>query len=315
MCVRNTELERWLRVKKAILFFGVFFLYFVVGMGKSYADVQSVLWKNLFKNGGHSLVGTNVYWKVKVTKLNGENFDGNLSVDGKFNSHFKVRISAINISPLKADQTTITELGTGDIVMVTGQYVGVTTDNRVGIYSSKLIVMDKTSPASFTAGASGGDTVAKKRKKVTGITNPQIKFETTKGNCTVELFSDVPISTKNFVDLASSGFYDGLTFHRYVEGFVVQGGDPTGTGGGGSGKTIPLEITSHKHLKGALGMARSADPNSATSQFYFCLADTPSLDGQYTVFGQVLEGMENVMELRQGDKMTKVTVLKNSSTN
>ncbi len=134
-------------MKKAILFLGVFFLYFAVGMGKSYADVQSVLWKNLLKNGGHSLVGTNVYWKVKVTKLNGENFDGNLSVDGKFGGHFKVRIMAINISPLKADQTTITELAIGDIVIVTGQYVGVTTEkNRVCIYSSKLIVMDKTNP-------------------------------------------------------------------------------------------------------------------------------------------------------------------------
>ena len=172
--------------------------------------------------------------------------------------------------------------------------------------------------AGFTAGAFGGDAVAKKKKKKKSTTtqaiagNPRVKIETTKGTVTVELFSDVPISSKNFLDLASSGFYDGLTFHRYVPDFVIQGGDPTGTGGGGSGKTIPLEITAHKHLKGALGMARTQDPNSATSQFYICLADVPNLDSQYTVFGQVVEGMENVMELRQGDKMTKVTVLKNA---
>ncbi|HEY5040293.1 MAG TPA: peptidylprolyl isomerase [bacterium] len=161
----------------------------------------------------------------------------------------------------------------------------------------------------------GGTAMAKKKKKTgaksqTNASNPKVKIETSKGNITVELFSDVPLSTKNFVDLASAGFYDGLTFHRYVPGFVIQGGDPTGTGGGGSGKTVPLEITSHKHVKGALGMARTNDPNSATSQFYICLDDTPNLDGGYTVFGQVLDGMENVLELRQGDKMTKVTVVK-----
>ena len=140
--------------------------------------------------------------------------------------------------------------------------------------------------------------------------NPKIQFETTQGDFTVELFADVPTTTENFLSLASSGFYDGLTFHRYVPGFVIQGGDPTGTGGGGSGKKIPLEITGHKHVKGALGMARSQDPNSASSQFYICLDDAPNLDGGYTVFGQVLEGMDNVLKLRQGDKMTKVTVLK-----
>jgi peptidyl-prolyl cis-trans isomerase B (cyclophilin B) len=139
--------------------------------------------------------------------------------------------------------------------------------------------------------------------------NPKVKIKTTQGTIVVELFSDVPVTTKNFVDLVSKGFYDGLTFHRYVEGFVIQGGDPTGTGSGGSDKTIPLEITAHKHLKGAIAMARTSDPNSATSQFYICLDDLPQLDGQYCVFGQVIKGMDNVMKLRQGDKMLKVTLL------
>jgi cyclophilin family peptidyl-prolyl cis-trans isomerase len=124
----------------------------------------------------------------------------------------------------------------------------------------------------------------------------------------VELFSDVPVSSKNFVDLVSAGFYDGLTFHRHVPGFVIQGGDPTGTGGGGSDKNIPLEITPHSHQKGALGMARSAHPDSASSQFYVCLAPATNLDGSYTVFGQVLDGMDNVLKLRMGDKMIKVTL-------
>jgi peptidyl-prolyl cis-trans isomerase B (cyclophilin B) len=148
-----------------------------------------------------------------------------------------------------------------------------------------------------------GEAMAKKKKKKT---NPQVVMETTQGLIKVELFKDVPTTTGNFVDLVSSGFYDGLTFHRYVSGFVIQGGDPTGTGNGGSKKTIPLEITKHKHVTGALGMARSADPNSASSQFYICLADASNLDGGYTVFGRVIEGMDNVLKLRVGDKMTKV---------
>jgi cyclophilin family peptidyl-prolyl cis-trans isomerase len=139
--------------------------------------------------------------------------------------------------------------------------------------------------------------------------NPQVRIKTTQGNITVELFSDVKVTTQNFVDLVKSGFYDGLTFHRYVPGFVIQGGDPQGTGEGGSGKNIPLEISNHLHDKGALGMARSQDPNSASSQFYICLDDVHNLDGNYCVFGKVIKGMDNVMKLRQGDKMLKVTLL------
>ena len=162
--------------------------------------------------------------------------------------------------------------------------------------------------------------MAKKKKKSTikktapksspKSKNPRIKFETTQGEFTAELFSDVPTTIKNFTDLISRSFYDGLTFHRYEPGFVIQGGDPMGTGMGGSDKNIPLEITPHKHLMGALGMARSQDQNSASSQFYVCLKDTPFLDGNYAVFGQVTAGMEKVLMLRKGDKMLKVTLLK-----
>ncbi len=170
--------------------------------------------------------------------------------------------------------------------------------------------------AGFSASAFGGDTVAKKKKKKKSAAttqsisgNPKVKIETTKGTVIVELFSDVPSTTQNFVDLVSKGFYDGLTFHRYEPNFVIQGGDPTGTGGGGSGKNIPLEITAHLHNKGALGMARSQAKDSASCQFYICLEDAHFLDNNYAVFGQVLEGMENVSQLRVGDKMTKVTLL------
>jgi len=139
--------------------------------------------------------------------------------------------------------------------------------------------------------------------------NPKVRFETTQGLFIAELYSDVPTTTQNFLDLTASKFYDGLVFHRYEPNFVIQGGDPMGTGMGGSDKNIPLEITHHKHDKGALGMARSQDPNSASSQFYVCLNDAHFLNNNYAVFGRILEGMDKVLALRAGDKMIKVTVV------
>ena len=135
-------------------------------------------------------------------------------------------------------------------------------------------------------------------------------IETDKGTIKIELYEGkVPISVKNFIDLAESGFYNGLIFHRVEPHFVVQTGDPKGDGTGGSGKTIPLEIVQGlTHEKGAVGMARRQDPNSATSQFYIALSDIHSLDGQYAVFGKVTEGMEVVEKIEVGDKMNKVTI-------
>ncbi|MBI2655933.1 peptidylprolyl isomerase [Candidatus Woesearchaeota archaeon] len=136
-------------------------------------------------------------------------------------------------------------------------------------------------------------------------------IETGKGVIKAELYTDkAPVTTKNFIELANSGFYNGLTFHRVEPGFVVQGGDPKGDGTGGSEKTIPLETSPElKHVKGALGMARSQDPNSASSQFYITLAPTPFLDGNYAVFGKVLEGMEIAEKINAGDKMNKVYIV------
>jgi peptidyl-prolyl cis-trans isomerase B (cyclophilin B) len=155
----------------------------------------------------------------------------------------------------------------------------------------------------------------KKKKKIKkagkkSSANPKVLFETTQGAFQAEIFPDVKAHAENFTQLVSSGFYDGLIFHRYEPNFVIQGGDPTGTGMGGTDKKIPLEITSHQHAKGALGMARSQDPNSASCQFYVCLADAHFLDKGYTVFGQVIDGMDNVLKLRKDDKMLKVTLVK-----
>lgn len=148
-------------------------------------------------------------------------------------------------------------------------------------------------------------------------TDPIVHMDTNKGQIKVQIFlKDVPTTAQNFLDLVSQGFYNGLTFHRYEPGFCIQGGDPTGTGTGGSGKTIPLEVKPHlKHdAAGVIAMARTSDPNSATSQFYFTLGQASFLDGQYAVFGRVTEGLDNVMALRKGDTMSKVTVAEPAKT-
>ncbi len=119
------------------------------------------------------------------------------------------------------------------------------------------------------------------------------------GTVTLELDAEAaPITVQNFLDLAGSGFYDGLTFHRIMDGFMVQGGDPLGNGTGGSGKNITGEFTANgwdnpiSHKKGVISMARARDVNSASCQFFICVADSEFLDGQYAAFGHVTEGME-----------------------
>ncbi|MCX5977864.1 MAG: peptidylprolyl isomerase [Coprothermobacterota bacterium] len=138
---------------------------------------------------------------------------------------------------------------------------------------------------------------------------PVVTIETNKGIIKFVAYPDVaPNTVKNFVTLAQKGFYDGLTWHRVVEGFVIQGGDPNGNGSGGPGYSIKAEFGSRKHLDGTVAMARSSDPDSAGSQFYICLADQPGLDGKYTVFGQVTEGLDVVHQIAVGDTIIKVTV-------
>jgi peptidyl-prolyl cis-trans isomerase B (cyclophilin B) len=119
---------------------------------------------------------------------------------------------------------------------------------------------------------------------------------------------DAPKTVENFVTLAKKGFYNGLNFHRVVPDFVVQGGCPKGNGTGGPGYMIKAEFNKQKHVRGTLAMARSQSSDSAGSQFYICYGATPHLDGQYTVFGHVVSGMEQVDRIKQGDKMTSVTI-------
>ena len=121
------------------------------------------------------------------------------------------------------------------------------------------------------------------------------------GAITLELDGDsAPLTVANFVKLAKDGFYDGLTFHRIMDGFMMQGGDPNGNGTGGSDETIPGEFSANgydnpiSHTRGTISMARASDPNSASSQFFICQADSTFLDGNYAAFGHVTEGMDVV---------------------
>ena len=137
----------------------------------------------------------------------------------------------------------------------------------------------------------------------------KVTITTDKGPIALELYPDkAPKTVEQITGLVSKGFYNGLTFHRVVPGFVVQGGDPKGDGTGGSGTNIPFEENDLKHDKGVLSMARSQDKNSADSQFYITLAPQPMLDGEYVVFGKVTSGMEVVEQIQQGDKMNTVTL-------
>lgn len=139
-------------------------------------------------------------------------------------------------------------------------------------------------------------------------------IQTNKGPVKIKFFHGAaPRHVENFVYLARAGFYDGLVFHRYEEGFVIQGGDPDGTGQGGPGYTIPAEFNPNLHVTGAVAAARRSDDvnpaqRSSGSQFYIMVGDAPNLDGAYTVWGEVVEGMDVVMELREGDLMEKIII-------
>jgi peptidylprolyl isomerase len=141
-------------------------------------------------------------------------------------------------------------------------------------------------------------------------------LQTNAGAVTVELFDDdAPKTVENFRKLAADGFYDGLGFHRVIPDFMIQGGDPTGTGMGGSKlPDIKAEFSKQPHIRGVCSMARAQNPNSANSQFFICFDDATFLDGQYTVWGEVTEGMDHVDALPKGEppkapgKIVKATI-------
>ena len=128
-------------------------------------------------------------------------------------------------------------------------------------------------------------------------------LETSKGSVVIECLPDLaPGHVAHIKELAREGFYDGVVFHRVIDGFMAQGGDPTGTGTGGSSKpNLKAEFNAEPHVRGVCSMARSGHPDSANSQFFICLADATFLDKQYTVWGQVLSGMEHVHAIPKGE--------------
>jgi len=127
-------------------------------------------------------------------------------------------------------------------------------------------------------------------------------METSKGRVSIALRPDLaPNHVARIKELARKGFYDGIVFHRVIDGFMAQTGDPTGTGMGGSGKKLKAEFSKEPHKRGTASMARSSDPNSGDSQFFICFGDASFLNGQYTVWGEVTEGMENVDKIKRGE--------------
>ena len=135
------------------------------------------------------------------------------------------------------------------------------------------------------------------------------------GNVVIELLPDVaPKHVARIKELAKAGFYDGIVFHRVIPGFMAQTGDPTGTGMGGSGQKLKAEFNSAPHVRGTCSMARAQNPDSGDSQFFICFDDAGFLDRQYTVWGQVVAGMENVDRIKRGepvqdpDKIVKATM-------
>ena len=129
-----------------------------------------------------------------------------------------------------------------------------------------------------------------------------LTLETTKGNVTIEMRPDLaPGHVARIKELVKDGFYDGIVFHRVIDGFMAQTGCPQGTGTGGSGKKLKAEFNKEPHVRGTVSMARASNPDSGDSQFFICFDDAGFLDNQYTVWGKVIEGMDNVDKIKRGE--------------
>lgn len=185
---------------------------------------------------------------------------------------------------------------------------------RLLIAIVSLLMIFAVTACSSDTGASNetGSEAESKAAAVQGIGTHHAEIEIQDyGTVSLELDGDTaPITVQNFLDLAKAGFYDGLTFHRIIDGFMIQGGDPNGDGTGGSEKTIKGEFSSNgvengiSHKKGVISMARAQDPDSASSQFFIMVEDSPFLDGDYAAFGHVTKGQEIVDKIAKDAKPT-----------
>lgn len=153
-------------------------------------------------------------------------------------------------------------------------------------------------------------TAADLKADSSGLSDAQVVIKTAKGEITLKFYHQkAPRTVTRIIELVQQGFYDNIKFHRVVPGFVIQAGDPSGTGAGGSGKKLKAEFNDVQHSKGTVAMARAADKDSADSQFYIALNTLPHLDGKYTVFGQVVKGIEVLDKITQGDKIISMQLL------
>ncbi len=203
-----------------------------------------------------------------------------------------------------------------------------------GVIVLALIYFNKAQDTSTQEYAAGGSTTSEAAQKndppstnapststtvattVPVTDNTHAVIETNKGKIVFSFYSSkAPNTVQNFIKLTNSGYYNGIKWHRVVPGFVIQGGDPlskdsdpSNDGTGGPGYTIKAEFNDLRHVVGTVAMARSTDPDSAGSQFYICLGTLPDLDGKYTVFGQVTEGMDVVNSIQVGDIMNRVYI-------
>ena len=233
-------------------------------------------------------------------------------------------LGAAGITPVIGEKLT-TSLGqVGIITDVTNTSAVIDFNHRLAgktlVFDVKLVSIDgggATVDDDATANSDAEGTMTDTAKTTEqGGENRIAEIETSMGTITAELYEKrAPITTANFIGLAERGFYDGLIFHRVINDFMIQGGCPEGTGTGGSGTNIKLEINPElTHIDGALAMARSAHPDSASSQFYICDGAQPMLDGQYAVFGRVIGGMDVVRAIAQvetgaGDKPVEDVVI------
>jgi cyclophilin family peptidyl-prolyl cis-trans isomerase len=143
------------------------------------------------------------------------------------------------------------------------------------------------------------------RDKPMTNTDSTLVLETTQGRVAIAMRPDLaPNHVARIKELVSDGFYDGVVFHRVIEGFMAQTGCPHGTGTGGSGRKLKAEFSKEKHVRGTVSMARAQNPDSADSQFFICFAESSWLNGQYTVWGQVTQGMENVDKIKRGEPVS-----------
>lgn len=170
---------------------------------------------------------------------------------------------------------------------------------------NRRTVIAKTLPAVLFTAALSKELLMSDTAQAQPATDPEntLYLDLKQGRVVIQMFPDIaPKHVERIKTLAREGFYDNTPFHRVIEGFMAQGGDPTGTGTGGSKlPNLPAEFTTKRHfLRGTCGMARTGDPNSANSQFFIMFAPAPHLDGQYTIWGQVISGMEYVDQIKRG---------------